>query len=116
MATPTVTLYRPCNHAEYDRVERSGFRRWPPRLATQPIFYPVTNLAYARRVNAWNVTEHGQGHILRFEVRADFMERYPVQTVGDTECSEWWIPAEDLEAMNDAIVGYIELVESEPPA
>ncbi|MCG9895689.1 MAG: hypothetical protein MH204_09460 [Fimbriimonadaceae bacterium] len=60
----------------------------------------------------------GSGHVLRFEVRADFTERYPVQTVGDQECTEWWIPAEDLDALNDAIVGLIELVETvrEPPA
>jgi len=30
--------------------------------------------------------------------------------VGAARHSEWWIPAEDLEAMNDQIVGLIEVV------
>jgi len=38
------------------------------------------------------------------------MERYPVQTVGASNHTEWWIPAEDLAAMNDNIVGLIEVI------
>ena len=31
---------------ERELLEQSGWRRWPPRLPEQPIFYPVTNEAY----------------------------------------------------------------------
>ena len=40
------------------------------------------------------------------------MDRYDVQVVGASRHSEWWIPAEDLEAMNDQIVGVIEVIHS----
>ncbi len=38
------------------------------------------------------------------------MARYDIQTVGASHHTEWWVPAEDLEALNDHIVGLIEVV------
>ncbi len=38
------------------------------------------------------------------------MSAYDVQTVGGRICQEYWIPAEQLEAFNDAIVGEIEQI------
>lgn len=114
MNDETVTLYRPCGQNELDLVAGSGFKRWPPRLPDQPIFYPVTNEQYAYEVNKWNVTQFGKGYITRFEVRESFMAGYKVETVGDSRHTEWWIPAEDLEKLNDNIVGLIEVIGEEP--
>ena len=106
----TVTLYRPTGPEELRLVEESGFRRWPPRLPEQPIFYPVTNEGYAREIAIWNVRDAGVGYVTRFEVKKTFMDRYEVQTVGASEHTEWWIPAEDLDELNDNIVGQIEVI------
>ena len=107
----TVTAYRPTGPDEMRLVEQSGCRRWPPRLPQQPIFYPVTNEAYAREITVkWNVPQYGVGYVTRFEVEKAFMDRYEVQTVGAAHNTEWWIPAEDLEELNDCIVGRIEVV------
>jgi hypothetical protein len=38
------------------------------------------------------------------------MERYEIKQVGDTHHTEWWVPAEDLEQLNDNIVGVIEII------
>ena len=46
----TVTLYRPVGPQELTLIEDSGFREFPPRLPDQPIFYPVTNHAYATQI------------------------------------------------------------------
>lgn len=43
-------------------------------------------------------------------MRADFARRYEVHKVGGEYHTEWWIPAEDLEALNDNIVGLIEVI------
>ncbi|WP_377160653.1 hypothetical protein ACFJIX_13140 [Roseateles sp. UC29_93] len=108
MTFTTVTLFRPTGPQELALVAQSGYRRWPPRLPDQPIFYPVTNEQYAVEIaRDWNVPASGEGFVTRFEVRKDFMDRYPVQQVGGTRHTEWWIPAEDLEALNDRIVGMI---------
>lgn len=62
----TVTMWRPTGPNELALVEASGFRRWPPRLPEQPIFYPVTNEAYAIEIaSRWNVRDSGQGFVTR---------------------------------------------------
>lgn len=106
----TVTCYRPTGEAELALVEKSGFEEWPPRLPEQPIFYPVTNLEYAIRLTQWNVTDFGKGYVTKFEVNEDYIARFPIKCVGDKECTEWWIPAEELEEFNKQIVGKIEVV------
>ena len=43
-------------------------------------------------------------------MRRDFMEKYQVQKVGGAQHTEWWVPAEELEQLNDNIVGLIEVI------
>src|SRR5688572_29125215 len=106
----TITLYRPTGPKELELVKLSGFKRWPPRLPEQPIFYPVTNEQYAIEIaSQWNVKESGVGYVTRFEVKKSFMYKYQIQKVGGTHHTEWWIPAEELEELNDNIVGLIEV-------
>ena len=84
---------------------------FPPRLPDQPIFYPVLSEAYAVKIaRDWNVPSSGKGYVTRFRVLAGHLSRYPVQEAGGREHLEYWIPAEDLAAFNDAIVGEIEVV------
>jgi hypothetical protein len=104
----TVTLYRPVGPEELALIEASGWREFPPRLPEQPIFYPVTNEAYASQIaRDWNVKASGVGYVTRFAVRADFLNRYQLQRVGGAIYTEYWIPAEDLPAFNEHIVGSI---------
>ena len=104
----TVTLYRPVGPEELALIEASGWREFPPRLPEQPIFYPVTNEAYASQIaRDWNVKASGVGYVTRFAVRADFLSRYERQKVGGAIHTEYWIPAEDLPAFNEHIVGSI---------
>ncbi|GLR14629.1 hypothetical protein GCM10007907_34190 [Chitinimonas prasina] len=110
-ADATVVLYRPTGPQELALVRASGNTRWPARLPEQPIFYPVTNAEYASEIAAdWNVKASGSGYVTRFVVRKTFMDRYPVQCVGAAHHTEWWVPAEELEALNDNIVGSIEVI------
>ena len=99
--TDTVTLYRPTGPAELELVRASGSKRWPPRLPEQ----------YAIQIaRDWNVKASGSGFVTRFLVRSDFMSRYSVEQVGGSEHTEWWVPAEELEDLNDNIVGLIEVI------
>jgi hypothetical protein len=107
----TVTLWRPTGPEELALVEESGWRAWPPRLPDQPIFYPVLNEDYATRIaRDWNVKASGAGYVTRFDVDAEFLDRYEVQQVGGRTILEYWIPAEDLGELNAHIVGRIEVV------
>jgi len=108
--TEDVTIcYRPIGQAELDLVKATGFTRWPPRLPDQPIFYPVTNERYAIELTQWNVSDFGAGYVTRFAVEKRFMDRYAIQCVGAAYQTEWWVPAEDLDQLNDHIVGAIEI-------
>lgn len=107
----TVALYRPTGPKELALVQANGFRRWPPRRAEQPIFYPVTSDEYAIQIaREWNVPASGAGYVTRFFVRKNFMSQYPTHQVGGAQHNEWWIPAEELENLNDNIIGRIEVI------
>jgi hypothetical protein len=109
--TMKTILYRPVGPAELALIAAADFRAFPPRLPEQPIFYPVTNEAYAVRIaRDWNVRDSGAGFVTRFSVDSEFLARYPVQTVGGAECTELWVPAEELDEFNRHIVGGIEIV------
>jgi len=106
-----ITLWRPTGPAELALVEASGWTRWPARLPDQPIFYPVLNEDYARKIaRDWNVPHSGAGYVTRFRVRKRHLDRYEPQQVGGRTILEYWIPAEELEQFNDNLVGPIEVV------
>ena len=110
-AEEVVVLWRPTGPEELELVKDSGWRRWPPRLSDQPIFYPVLNEDYATRIASdWNVKASGVGYVTKFAVRKSYLDRYPVHPAGGDTILEYWIPAEELEAFNDNIVGLIEVV------
>ena len=113
-----VTLYRPVGTRELELIEASGWKAFPPRLPEQPIFYPVTNEAYARQIaRDWNTrhNEDHRGYVTRFAVRQDVAARYDRKIVGGREHEELWVPAEDLPAFNGAITGRIEVIAAYGP-
>ena len=106
-----VTLWRPVGPRELELIRNSGMRAFPPRLPEQPIFYPVLSEEYAVKIaRDWNVPASGSGYVTRFEVRRSFLENYSVQKAGGSAHLEYWIPAEEMSAFNEAIVGEIVVV------
>lgn len=110
----TTVLWRPVGQAELELIEASGWHAFPPRLAHQPIFYPVATEEYAVQIaRDWNAKDAASGYVgyvTRFRVRSDFLARYPIETAGARRHQEYWIPAEEMDAFNAAIVGSIEVV------
>lgn len=106
----TVTLFRPVGEAELALVAGSGWTAFPPRLPEQPIFYPVMNQAYAEQIaRDWNSKHEssGVGHVLAFDLPDDVTDRWPIQIAGGRVHEELWVPAAELDAFNDMIVGKI---------
>ena len=111
MKCDVVTLYRPTGPDELELVKASGYRRWPPRLPEQPIFYPVTNEHYAAEIaRNWNATDSKSGYVTKFHVNKQFMDQFEIQQVGASHHTEWWVPAGMLEQLNAQIVGKIEVI------
>jgi hypothetical protein len=104
-----ITLYRPVGAEELKLIEDSGWTAFPPRLLEQPIFYPVTNEAYAAQIaRDWN-TKHGskQGFVTKFDVDAEYVAKFDRKVVGGREHEELWVPAEELDEFNRHIRGGI---------
>lgn len=109
-----MILFRPTGKKELDLVAESGWLRWPPRLVDQPIFYPVTTFEYAEKIaRDWNsvgAAPNNVGYVTRFEITDELAAQYPIQVAGGRAHEELWVPAEDLPAFNDGIVGQIAVV------
>jgi len=110
----TMILYRPVGEKEKQLIEQSGYQKFPPRLAQQPIFYPVLNEQYAQEIaSRWNTKDENsgyKGYVTKFEVKDTYISSFPVQTVGAPYHQEFWIPAEELERLNQNIIGKIEII------
>ena len=111
----TLTLYRPVGTVELELIAASGYSAFPPRLPEQPIFYPVTNEAYAVQIaRDWNCkyNDDRKGYVTRFTVSADYASKFERRVVGGSEHEELWVPAEELSTFNTQIYDKIEVIHS----
>jgi len=111
---PTRTLWRPVGRAELRLIEAAAFRAFPPRLPEQPIFYPVMNFEYAEQIaRDWNSKDDRHehlGYVTEFDILVEALAPYTEQQVGSSIHRELWVPAEHLDAFNEAILGDIRVV------
>lgn len=111
-----VMLFRPVGETELELIRVSGFKEFPPRLAWQPIFYPVLNVEYAEQIALeWNTKDEFSGfagYVLSFEMEEDYIKKFAVQNVGGEMHNELWVPSEELAEFNSHIVGYITVLNS----
>src|SRR6266511_3899049 len=111
MAGEVSILYRPVGPEELELIRRGGWRRFPPRLPEQPIFYPVLQEEYAVRIaRDWNVKSSGGGFVTRFAIEREYLSTFDVHPAGGGEFTEYWIPADQLGVFNDHIRGGIEVI------
>jgi hypothetical protein len=109
----SLVLFRPVGQQELDLIERTRFAAFPPRLPEQPFFYPVITEEYAIQIARDWKAKYNQpkcGYVTRFRVRKSFINRYEVKVVGGAQHQEYWIPAEQLEELNQNLVGEIEVI------
>lgn len=111
----TIKLYRPVGLKELELIMDSGWKKYPPRLSWQPIFYPVLNQAYAAQIAAeWNTRDEFSGNcgiVTVFDLLETHFLKYPIQNVGGEIHNELWVPAEELEEFNQNIEGEIRIVQ-----
>ncbi len=111
-STPYSTvLYRPVGPQELELIRQTDWKRFPPRLPEQPIFYPVANEGYATQIaRDWNVKAHGAGFVTRFSVVSDYLSGFELHIVGGAQHAEYWIPADQLDEFNGHILGPIVVI------
>lgn len=107
----TVTLYRSVGPGQLKCIADSGWKLFPPRLQWQRYFYPMLHESFAHRIaSQWNVEQSGVGYVLRFRVRKEYVDPMPVYIIGGPEHKEYRIPADEIDGLNDNIVGKIEVL------
>ena len=74
-----TTLYRPVGQKEFDLIEQSGYKKFPPRLEWQPIFYPVLNQTYAEQIALeWNTHDEFSGYagyVTAFDLSEEYLAK-----------------------------------------
>lgn len=107
-------LFRPVGIKEWELIEATARKAFPPRLDWQPIFYPVLNQAYAEQIaRDWNTKDAASGYlglVTAFDVDESYLNQFEEQVVGGSQHRELWIPAEELENFNAHIIGEIRLI------
>jgi len=100
-------MYRPIGVKELDLILNTGCRRYPPRLPTQPIFYPVLNQEYAIEIaQKWNTKDNNSGfcgYVTEFNIDKHYVSKYETHIVGSSKHEELWVPAELLSEFNSYI-------------
>lgn len=109
-----TTLYRPVGVKELHLIFDAEGRRYPKRLPTQPIFYPVLNHTYATEIaEKWNTKDENSGYVgyvTTFLIDSTYVSKYPVQQAGSSVHKELWVPAEELNEFNQNIHGCIHIM------
>jgi len=108
-----MKLYRPVGSKELALIRESGFLKYPPRLPEQPIFYPVLNEEYATEIaQKWNAkyNDDRKGYVTAFEIDDEYAAQFEHHTVGAGHHEELWVPAEELDAFNQHIIGKIRVI------
>jgi hypothetical protein len=110
-----MRLYRPVGYQELVLIASTNFLTFPPRLASQPIFYPVLNLDYGIQIaKNWNTADPNSGFagfVTQFDVDDRYISQFEIQIVGSSQVhQELWIPSEQLTELNRHILGKIEVV------
>jgi|SRR6516162_3215028 hypothetical protein len=111
-----TTLVRPVGLHELALIWDSGMREFPPRLPSQPIFYPVINAEYARQIaRDWNTRDEKSGFagfVTEFAIDSGHIAKFAPHVVGASQHQEYWILAEELAAFNKAIPDRIRVREA----
>ncbi len=112
----TTTLYRPIGIKELSLIIESEFKKFPPRLEWQPIFYPVMNQEYAEQIaTKWNLEDEFSGYcgiVTSFQLPTEYLKKFEIHNVGGFIHNELWVPSEDLEEFNQHIIDRIEIVKT----
>ena len=111
-----MKLYRPVGLYEMSKILDCKGKAFPPRMAEQPIFYPVLNPQYASQIaEKWNTKDSRSGfagYVTEFEVNDEFISQYQPQQVGGELHMEYWIPATKLDDFNENIIGDINIIDA----
>ena len=68
-------------------------------------------MEYAKTIaRQWDAVQYTKGFVVSFTISMEFISHYKIQTIAYDEHMEYSVPIEELERLNNNIIGRIELV------
>lgn len=110
-----MELYRPISSAEFHEIEERRFEGFPPRAEEQPILTVLLSQEGAREIARRMRVEkprENKVYVVSFLVEDAYIRQFPVQSSEKPEFSTLWIPAEEIDILNQHIIGKIRLITS----
>ena len=110
-----MELYRPLSAEEYRAVEAKSFTGFPPRSEEQPLFTALlseegaTQIARHMRIAK---TAENLIYVVSFLVDDAYIRQFPVQHVNERNRRALWIPADEVDILNQHLIGKIRLIAS----
>ena len=110
-----MELYRPLSAEEYRAVEEKGFTGFPPRSEEQPLFTALlseegaTQIARHMRIAK---TAENLIYVVSFLVDDAYIRQFPVQHANEWNRRALWIPADEVDILNQHLIGKIRLIAS----
>lgn len=108
-----MVLYRPICEAEFSEVKAREFRSFPPRPAEQPLFTALLSEEGASRIaSRMRVEDHRENkvYVVSFLVDDAYIRQFPVQDTDQHDSRALWIPAEEMEILNQHLIGDIRVL------
>lgn len=109
-----MELYRPVSAEEYAAIEELDHAGFPRRGAGQPLFTALLSLEgasqIARRMRVDKQAESDTVYVVGFLVEDAYIRQFPVQHVDEPDSRALWIPAEEIDILNQHLIGKIRVL------
>ncbi len=108
-----MELYRPVSEAEFKEVEALKFSGFPRCEKTRPLFTALLSESGALDIAKRMKITPDQGssvYLLRFLAEDSFIRQFPVQNADEPERQALWLNAEELDILNQHLIGKISVV------
>ena len=111
-----MELYRPISAEEYAAIEKLEFKGFPRRSAEQPLFSALLSqegaVQIARRMRVDKPNGSDMAYVVGFLVEDAYIRQFPVQQVQERTRRALWIPADEVDILNQHLIGVIHLLAS----
>lgn len=110
-----MELYRPLDAEEYHAIEARRFHGFPPRSEEQPIFTALLSEEGASQIaRHMRISKQADNtvYVVSFLVDDAYIRQFPVQQAHERDRRALWIPADELDILNQHLIGDIRVLAS----
>ena len=111
-----MELYRPVSAEDFAAIEKMEFNGFPPRGDGQQLFAALLSQEgasqIARRMRVDKQTSGDTAYVVGFLVEDAYIRQFAVQQSEEPERRALWIPAEEIDILNQHLIGKIRVLDT----